>query len=184
MSQGTAPQVCHDIINFWLASSNYWFDRCENFDLRFKNKYEKLHWQAASRAFHHWVESDEGALALLILLDQYPRNSFRNTGHMYATDSLALSYARQLVARKGDMNLEQSLRVFCYLPFAHSESLADQDLAVSLNERGQTGRGLEFAIHHREIIKQFGRFPHRNAILGRDSSTAELEYLAEGGFQG
>lgn len=173
-----------DVIRFWMASSEHWFVKNEAFDQRFKQQFEALHWQAARRELDSWMDTNEGALALIILLDQYPRNSFRQSGHMYATDPLALHYARRVCERQGDMQLEQALRVFCYLPFTHSESLADQDEGVALNTRGETGEGLAFAIHHRDIIRQFGRFPHRNHILARESTPAELQFLAEGGFQG
>ncbi|MCQ9617846.1 DUF924 family protein [Paenalcaligenes niemegkensis] len=184
MPTSAVSPAIRDIIDFWLASAKHWFVKSADFDGRFKTQFELLHWQAARRAHDLWASSDEGALALLILLDQYPRNCFRNTGHMYATDPLARHYARLVTERKGDLNLEPSLRVFCYLPFTHSEDPLDQDLAVQLNERGETGEGLKFALHHRDIIKRYGRFPHRNAILARRSTQDELRFLEEGGFSG
>ncbi|MGO3890061.1 MAG: DUF924 family protein [Paenalcaligenes sp.] len=177
--------IAHDdVLAFWSENKNFWFNKSTEFDQEFHHHCQALHWQAARRELESWIQYEDSGLALLILLDQFPRNCFRQSGHMYATDSLARHYARLLVDRKGDLTLPQELRVFCYLPFTHSENLEDQDLAVRLNERGKTGEGLKFAHHHREIIQRFGRFPHRNEILGRESTPEELAYIAEGGFSG
>ena len=172
------------LLDFWQENQPFWFTKSEDFDQRFKLEFADLHWRAAARELEHWMQTDEGALALLLLLDQYPRKCFRQTGHMYATDGLARHYARQLSERHGDLNLPATVRVFCYLPFTHSEDLDDQNLAVTLNERGQTGEGLKFAKHHRDIVQRYGRFPHRNAILGRVSSAEENIFLEDGGFSG
>lgn len=180
----TPPAAAQQLLDFWQDHDAWWFEKNDRFDQTFRERFHALHWQAARRELEGWLETEEGALALVLLLDQYPRNSFRDTGHMFATDGLARHYARILTQRQGDLALPQALRVFCYLPFTHHENLEDQHLAVELNERGDTGEGLYFARHHRDIIQRFGRFPHRNRVLGRESSPQELTFLADGGFQG
>jgi uncharacterized protein (DUF924 family) len=173
-----------DITGFWRAAGfDAWFRKDPAFDSDFRNRFEVLHFRAARREFDHWIDDPEGALALFILLDQFPRNTFRNTGHMYATDPLARHYARIALDKGCDRQVEQDVRVFFYLPFSHSEDLADQILACDLNEN-LGGESLKHALGHRDIIERFGRFPHRNAILGRDSTPEELAFLADGGFAG
>src|SRR5579875_3817512 len=130
-----------------------------------------------------WMATAEGALGLILLVDQIPRNVFRGTGHMYATDGLARRYARAARAAGFIGQVPLELRVFFCLPFSHSEALGDQDIAVALNT--SLGRPwLEHAESHRAIIRRFGRFPHRNALLGRETTRAEAAFLAEGGFAG
>ncbi|MGB3500178.1 MAG: DUF924 family protein [Mesorhizobium sp.] len=173
------------VIDFWRqVGPTGWFRKDDAFDRDFKARFETLHWRAARRELDHWQESAEGAFALMILLDQYPRNSFRNTGHMYATDALALHHARLALDAGHDMAIEQAIRVFFYLPFSHSEALADQELAYKLNLERLVGEFHEHAKDHRDIVARFGRFPHRNPILARQSTPEELEFLAEGGFSG
>lgn len=171
------------VIDFWRASEANWFAKDDDFDRRFRDGFMDLHMQAATRAFDDWAQTAEGALALLILLDQFPRNVFRGTGHMYATDPLARHYARLSLKAGHPEAVEESLRLFFALPFAHSEDLADQDISVSLYHKYAT----KFAEHgegHRDIVRRFGRFPHRNAILGRETTLEEAAFLAEGGFSG
>lgn len=177
-------QQIETLLSFWRENNDYWFVKSPSFDQQFAEQFVDQHWMAARRELEHWLDTDQGALALLLLLDQYPRNCFRHTGHMYATDSLARYYAAVLTDRLGDMQLPPELRVFCYLPFTHSEDIEDQNKAVALNERGQTGEGLKFALHHRDIVQQYGRFPHRNHLLGRVSTEPEKQFLAAGGFTG
>lgn len=173
-----------EITGFWRdAGSDAWFRKDASFDAEFRNRFQDLHFRAARREFDHWIDEAESALALFILLDQFPRNCFRNTGHMYATDPLARHYARIAIDIGQDRQVEDATRVFFYLPFSHSEDIADQNFACDLNEK-LGGPSMEHALGHREIIERFGRFPHRNLILGRASTPAELEFLAEGGFAG
>jgi uncharacterized protein (DUF924 family) len=120
----------------------------------------------------------------LILLDQFPRNAFRGTKRMYATDARARSIADRAIRDGHDLAIETPLRLFMYLPFGHSEDLADQERSVELARRSLAPVDLVHAEHHRDIIRRFGRFPHRNAILGRVSRPDEVRYLAEGGFAG
>ncbi len=128
------------------------------------------------------MEAAEGALALLIVLDQYPRNSFRGTAHQFATDPLALMFAKQAVARGYPAVFEPDLRQFLFMPLMHSEDIADQDTLLPLV--ADMPDTLKFAHIHRDIIVRFGRFPHRNACLGRATTTEERAFLDEGGFGG
>lgn len=172
-----------DVVRFWRAAHADWFSRDPAFDRRFCERFYDLHLSAARRECDDWVGTSEGSLALLILLDQFPRNAFRGTGHMYATDPLARHFARMAYAA-GHMNsVEPELRLFFCLPFAHSESIDDQDLSVELNARvGLTERS--HAEGHRDIIRRFGRFPHRNTLLLRETSSEEQAFLDQGGFAG
>lgn len=130
-----------------------------------------------------WAVSVEGALALLILVDQFPRNAFRGTARMYATDEKALKLAHEAEARGHWSGVAADLRLFLALPFAHSEEIADQEVSVRLNRRlGEPW--LSHAEGHRDIIRRFGRFPHRNRVLDRETTPAEAEFLAGGGFGG
>jgi len=138
---------------------------------------------ASRRRLDHWMETAEGSLALVILLDQLPRNAFRDCAHMFATDALGHCVARQMLARGFDLQIEGDMRVFCYLPFSHAETLADQNLAVERNEP-LGDPYLKFAIIHRDVIRRFGRFPHRNHALGRETTADEQAFLDEGGFAG
>ena len=125
----------------------------------------------------------EESLALLILLDQFPRNAFRGQARMFATDAAAREVARSALETGFDQRVDETLRPFFYMPFMHSELLADQERCVELCQPldDNTRR---FAVMHREIVKRFGRFPHRNDVLGRESTADEKRYLAEGGFKG
>lgn len=173
------------VVAFWkkAGSQGRWFDKDDGFDHLFRERFFDLHMAVAARRHDGWMASPEGALALLILTDQYPRNAFRDTGHMYATDPLARLYAQQALEAGHLDHVEPDMRLFFCLPFAHSEDIHDQDLSVSLNARlGQPW--LEHAEGHRDIIRRFGRFPHRNPMLGRTTSPQESDFLRHGGFRG
>lgn len=171
-------------MKFWLdAGYDAWFTKSETFDAEFRARFLEQHFAAARREYDHWSERFEGSFALMVLLDQFPRNSFRGTGHMYATDPLARYYARKALAAGHDAQVEKSARVFFYLPLSHSEDLEDQERAVELN-RPLGDEFLKHAIGHRDIIQRFGRFPHRNRMLGRETTPEEQAFLDEGGFAG
>jgi uncharacterized protein (DUF924 family) len=173
-----------EVVAFWEgAGPALWFAKDDAFDRRFRERFLPLHDAAARGELDGWNATPEGALALMILLDQFPRNAFRGTPRMYATDALALRLADAAIAAGHDRFVAPDLQAFFYLPFGHSESLADQDRAVELCARLQ-GRNFEQALHHREIVRRFGRFPHRNAILGRPATPEEQEYLEGGGYAG
>ncbi|WP_399677952.1 DUF924 family protein [Xenophilus sp.] len=175
----------HEVLRFWReAGPAAWFRKDEDFDRRFRERFHEAHFAAARRALDAWADaSADSALALVLLLDQYPRNAFRGTGHMYATDPLARHFAARLVERGFDRQIDPAMRLFCYLPFTHSEAMADQDRSLALH----TALGAESAEHargHRDIIRRFGRFPHRNALLGRATTAEEQAFLDQGGFAG
>lgn len=178
------PAQAAAVVQFWRdAGSARWFAKDAAFDRQFRERFHDLHFAAAARRCDAWVATAEGALALLLLLDQYPRNSFRGTGHMYATDPLARMFCRQALDAGLDRQVPQDLRLFFYLPLSHSEHLPDQERALALNR----ALGEPFASHaqgHLDIVARFGRFPHRNAMLGRATTVAEQAFLAEGGFAG
>lgn len=178
------PAEAAAVVTFWReAGPALWFAKDAAFDRRFRERFLALHEQAARGALDHWRETADGAMALVILLDQFPRNAFRGTSRMYATDERARHIARAALAAGHDKAFESALRVFLYLPFGHSESLADQDRGVALCESlGEPD--LSHARHHRDIIRRFGRFPHRNPILGRSMTEEEQRYLDSGGYKG
>ncbi|MGA7179876.1 MAG: DUF924 family protein [Thiobacillaceae bacterium] len=182
-SQSTEKDV-DAIINFWRkAGPKHWFARDAAFDAEFRTRFLSLHEAAAQGKLDDWANDAFGALALLILLDQFPRNAFRDTPRMYATDAQARQVADHAIGSGFDLHAPNDLRLFFYLPFAHAESLADQDRSVELTKR----LGLEYvkhALEHREIIHRFGRFPHRNELLGRTTTVEEEHFLDEGGFAG
>lgn len=171
------------VVAFWRASEPDWFSHRQRFDRSFRDRFLELHMGVAARRHDDWAATPEGALALVLLTDQFPRNAFRGTGHMYATDGLSRGFARAALDAGAFEQTEPRLRLFLCLPFAHSEDLADQDLSVALNARlGQPWLG--HAEGHRDIVRRFGRFPHRNPLLGRETSPEEARFLADGGFAG
>lgn len=172
------------VIAFWRAAGpTMWFAKDSEFDRRFRERFAGLYAAAKSGALEHWLESADGSLGLILLLDQYPRNSFRGTSLMYDTDAAARRAADIAIAARHDRTVEPAMQVFMYLPFGHSEDLADQDRAVALVRRlGEPSQS--HATRHRDIIRRFGRFPHRNSILGRIRTPEEQRYLDNGGYSG
>ncbi|MCW8020584.1 DUF924 family protein [Pseudomonas aeruginosa] len=173
-----------EVAVFWReAGPSFWFAKDPRFDRRFRLRFAQAHELARAERLRPGHADAQAHLGLLVLLDQYPRNAFRGTPRMYASDALARRWANRALAAGLDRQVEEALRLFFYLPFAHAENLVDQDRSVALN-RGLGQPYLDHARGHREIIRRFGRFPHRNPILGRPSSAAELAFLAAGGFAG
>jgi uncharacterized protein (DUF924 family) len=173
-----------DVVRFWReAGPRRWFAKDDAFDAEFKSRFEAVHHAAATGALDAWAGDAEGALALLVLLDQFPRNAWRGSGHMFATDGKALAVAHAAVEAGHDRQVDPALRPFFYLPFMHSESLAEQERSVALNAEldADTQR---YAVLHRDIIARFGRFPHRNKVLGRRTTAEEQQFLDRGGFSG
>ena len=169
------------VVAFWRGASAHWFSKSDAFDADFKARFLALH-ERAVRGELTAATADE-ALGLVILLDQLPRNAFRDTPRMYASDALAREQTLRAIEAGFDTRVDAPLRPFFYLPLSHSETLADQDRAVALN----AALGADYRHHarqHRDIVARFGRFPHRNAVLGRASTPEEIAYLAEGGFKG
>ena len=175
-----------DVIAFWKeAGPGKWFARDEAFDALFRERFEAAHHTAARRALDHWAATAEGALALLILLDQFPRNAFRGTGHAFATDPLARHFAERALEAGHDLQIEGDIRRFFYLPFQHSENLADQARQVELFQtRMERKPDDRWAEHHHDIVARFGRFPHRNGVLGRETTPEEQAFLDADGFRG
>lgn len=173
-----------EIVRFWRdAGPKFWFVRDETFDGRCR-AFEKEHHAAARGELSAWEMDAEGALALLILLDQIPRNIFRKSPHSFATDGLAQAIALRALDKQFDAATDTDLRFFFYMPLEHAEDLALQERCVTLFTNLGDANYLKFAALHRDIIAKFGRFPHRNSILGRKSTPEELAFLAEGGFAG
>lgn len=173
-----------EIVRFWRdAGYKAWFTKDETFDGRCRG-FEAEHHAAARGELKHWEQDAEGALALMILLDQLPRNIFRGSPHAFATDGLAQAIAARAIENQFDAATDTDMRFFFYMPFEHAEDLALQDRCVQLFTNLGDANYLKFAILHRDIIARFGRFPHRNAILGRKSTPEELQFLADGGFAG
>jgi uncharacterized protein (DUF924 family) len=178
-----------DVLGFWRQAGHAkWFGKSAAFDDAIRLKFEPVHHRAAQGEYDAWADTAEGALALLILLDQFPRNLYRSSAHAYATDGKARAVARKAIAAGFDRRVEPMLAPFFYLPFEHSEDLADQDECVRLCGLHKIATGdsetLKWAELHRDIIVRFGRFPHRNAALGRLTTPKEQAFLDDGGFAG
>jgi uncharacterized protein (DUF924 family) len=172
------------VVAFWReAGPALWFAKDPQFDTRFRERFLRDHEAAARGELTQWQATPEGALALVILLDQFPRNAFRGTTRMYDTDAMARKIAITAFAAGYDQKLPRELQKFFVLPFAHSEDLADQERSVALARRIGPD-DLAHAEHHRDIVRQFGRFPHRNAILKRETTPVEKQYLDNGGYTG
>ena len=181
----TPPISPTDILSFWGAAGYArWFKRDDAFDAEIKNRFESLWRSAAGGALDDWQNTDDGALALTIVLDQFPRNLFRGDVRAFSTDDKALGVARAALDRGADGKVDPVLKPFFYLPFMHSEALADQDRSVALYEALGEADQLKYARLHRDIIARFGRFPHRNGLFGRTMTPAEQAYLDASGFQG
>lgn len=174
-----------EVLAFWTdAGPEKWFAKDAAFDSAFTDRCCDTHYAAARRELDHWFETPDGALALIILLDQLPRNAFRDTAHMFATDPLALYFSKEAIRLGYDRKVDPAMRPFILMPLMHSEALADQDLLVSLLDPSSEAKTYEFAVIHRDIIARFGRFPHRNACFGRATTASEREFLEAGGFSG
>jgi uncharacterized protein (DUF924 family) len=181
-----------EVLDFWFGGEERrgkarakWFNKDDGFDSELRSRFRALHTQAARRSLEAWRASAEPMLALVLLLDQFSRNIYRGDARAFAQDAHARECAREALARGDDAGLLPVERQFLYMPFEHSEHVEDQDLAVekmrSLEAFEQT-RGLtRWAERHRDVIRRFGRFPHRNAILGRASSAEELEFIEQAG---
>ena len=175
------------IVGFWReAGPKAWFAKNAAFDAEIASRFEASHHAAARGEHDAWANTAQGALALLLLFDQFPRNLWRGSAHAFATDPVARLTARRAITLGHDMATEASLRRFFYLPFSHSEHLADQDAGMALwaTLEKQTGESAKWAHLHRNIIARFGRFPHRNRFLGRETTDEEQTFLEGGGFSG
>jgi uncharacterized protein (DUF924 family) len=167
------------IWDFWFAPEHAakWFEKDADFDNEIRARFGKLHEAAVLGALDHWPVTAHGAFALIFLLDQVPRNIFRNDARAFATDAKALTVAELAVSRGFDRGFVYEVQQFFYMPFEHAEDLAAQQRCIELFTPCAKDEGLKYAIAHRDIIARFGRFPHRNAALGRESTAEELEFL-------
>jgi uncharacterized protein (DUF924 family) len=177
--------MSNEVLECWFDQANrrHWFDASPDFDELVRQRLAPLYAEAIEGRLDHWKDHPDGALALCILFDQAPRNIFRGSARAFATDTQARSVATHILGFGFDRSYAtDDHRMFCYLPFEHSEDIDDQRLALQLfSERTADDSAVEYARRHLEIIARFGRFPHRNAVLGRTSTSAELEFLKETG---
>ncbi|MEK7266259.1 MAG: DUF924 family protein [Pseudomonadota bacterium] len=176
-----------DVVRFWFVQSGRkkWFRGGPSFDAEIVARFSGHHRAAAAGLLDHWRATPTGALALLLILDQFSRNMFRRDARAFASDPYARLIASGAIERRFDKIAAPDARAFFYLPFMHSENLGDQHRSVALFKATMPGSSnLPFAVEHCEIIERFGRFPHRNRALGRTSYADEIAYLAHGGFKG
>ena len=176
MTISESPQ---SILEFWFSEKvqPLCFQSMPEFDAELRERFEQV-WQAAEQGrLVDWAKTPEGALALVILLDQIPLNIYRGEALCFATEAKSREIATLAIERNYDAQLTEDQKAFLYMPFMHSESMTDQDTAVALYKAAGLAGNLKFAQHHRDIVRRFGRFPHRNKILGRQSTEAEQAYL-------
>lgn len=179
------PPSPADILAFWRnAGPSKWYARNGAFDAEVRRRFPGLWETARAGGLAEWEGTDDGALALVIVLDQFPRNMFRGDRRSFSTDEQALAVAERAIARGADTRIDPDLVEFLYVPFMHSERLADQDRCVELFRTRGRPENLKFAEIHADIIRRFGRFPHRNLLLGRTTSAEEQAFLDAGGFAG
>lgn len=172
-----------EVIHFWFneIEPKSWWLKDEAFDRQIQRRFGKLHQQANAGELFSWRDSAEGSLAEIIILDQFSRNIFRNQAASFASDPLALALAQNAIAKGFDKDLPATQRSFMYLPFMHSESLLIHSIAIELYESLGLASNLEFEQRHKAIIERFGRYPHRNTVLGRRSTEEELAFLQQPG---
>ncbi len=180
-------QRSEEVLKFWLEDlgPEGWYAGGAEIDARVRSRFEGLWHEAMAGACGPWLTDPRGALAYLVVTDQFPRNMFRDTARAFASDPHARAAARLAIAEGWDMAVPEPERVFFYMPLEHSESLADQDDSVALTAERLPETGAEYHVHalaHREVIRAFGRFPTRNAALGRATTPAEARWLAAGGY--
>jgi uncharacterized protein (DUF924 family) len=167
------------ILNFWFneLTPAHWWKKDEALDAEIKQRFAAIHAQAARCELFEWRMAAKGRLAEIIILDQFSRNIFRDSPHAFAHDPLALALAQEAVALDADKALSPTERSFLYMPFMHSESAAIHQIAVALFSAPGMENNLDFELKHQAIITRFGRYPHRNKMLGRESTAEEIEFL-------
>lgn len=173
----------NDVLNFWFyeLSASDWFSKSQALDSTIRERFSQLHEAAAQGELYRWRDSIEGRLAEILVLDQFSRNLFRDDPRAFACDGMALVLAQEAVAAKLDQQLTVQQRAFLYMPYMHSESLHIHEQAVQLFSQKGLAESLDFEIQHKAIIERFGRYPHRNKVLGRKSTKAEREFLTQPG---
>jgi uncharacterized protein (DUF924 family) len=176
------PAEAEAFLAYWFGlQPEQWWKRDPAFDQALRERFGDLYRRLAAEVPESWLESPRGLLAAVMVLDQLPRNFFRDNPRAYGTDAKALALAKSAVARGIDQQLSADVRVFLYLPFEHSEQAADQARSVELYTALGDANALDFAHKHKDIIDRFGRFPHRNKVLGRASTPEEIEFLKKPG---
>lgn len=181
MSEQTISPL--DVLDFWWqAGAAKWFARDDKFDRRCRETFTAAIEAAAAGELDHWSDSADGALALILLLDQMPRNIYRGTPEAFKADGKAVEIAQKALDKGFDRAFPKDARGFFYLPFEHSEDMAHQERSVDLCRILGDKELYHYALIHLDVIRRFGRFPHRNAVLGRCSTPEELAYLESGGF--
>jgi uncharacterized protein (DUF924 family) len=169
-----------DILNFWFyeVGRERWFEDDRTLDATLRERFLPRYEEAVSGKLKSWEENPEGMLALMLLLDQFPRRMFRGTSRAFETDEIALELARDAVIKHFDDRIDKSYKMLFYLPFLNSESVGDQRLALFyIRERVKENEWLSLAEQHFDIVQRFGRFPQRNPILGREPTPEEMEFL-------
>lgn len=181
------PAAWQTLLDFWYAPEMrpHWFNSTPEIDRDIRQRFEGLWQRAAAGELDDWIEQADGALALIIVLDQLPLNMYRGQAQAFTTEAKGIVMAKLAIERGHDRLIDNDRVQFMYLPLMHSEALADQDQCVELFRQAGLSDNLRYAEHHRDIVRRFGRFPHRNASLGRPSRPEELAYLAgPGAFKG
>lgn len=185
--------MIRDVLDFWFSEGRStarpaWFQRDDAFDAVIRSRFGDLVVPAREGALDGWAATGEGALALTLVLDQFPRNLFRGSPEAFASDATALALARRLVLERRDLAMTPVERGFLYLPFEHAESMEAQNQSVAAFEglrdnpaSAAPGGSIDYAWRHWHVVRRFGRFPHRNAVLGRESTAPELAYLTQPG---
>lgn len=170
-----------DVLNFWFdeITPEHWWQKDEEFDQQIRRRFLAAHTAATRCELFEWRKHPSGRLAEIIVLDQFSRNIFRDSPAAFASDAQALTLAQEAVAASADKSLTAVERSFLYLPYMHSESLAIHELAVNLYRENGIAENLDYEIKHKVIIEKFGRYPHRNNILGRQSTSEEREFLKQ-----
>jgi uncharacterized protein (DUF924 family) len=170
-----------NVLQFWFEelNSQQWWEKDNALDKRIYNRFQSVHQQASQCELYQWRKSAKGRLAEIIVLDQFSRNMFRDTPQSFAQDSLALVLSQQAIAVGADKELNAIERSFLYMPFMHSESLLIHQQACLLYKANGIDSNYQFELKHLEIIEKFGRYPHRNTILNRQSSAKEIKFLSQ-----
>jgi uncharacterized protein (DUF924 family) len=187
VSHDRVKTMYRSLIDFWFSDEarRYWFKSTRAFDKQLVDSYADTWEQARKGALDDWQRTAVGSLALVIVLDQFPLNMFRGTAKSFSTEALSRTVVRAAIAKNFDKELPTNQKSFMYMPFMHSEDLADQALGVEYFNQSGLESNFRYAKHHFGIVERFGRFPHRNKILGRESSEAEIKYLnSKQGFKG
>ncbi|MBX3504080.1 MAG: DUF924 domain-containing protein [Parvibaculum sp.] len=175
-----------DVLDFWFAAGpEKWFAKSDDFDAEIKRRFAETHRTASEGRLDGWADNAQGSLALILVLDQFSRNLWRNDHRAFAQDEKALALADEAVRRRYDVETPVTARKWFYMPYMHSEDLAAQERGLAyFAQRLDDPETMTFAVEHADIIRRFGRFPHRNEVLGRVTTPEEQSFLDQGGFKG